>query len=80
MKRKAALLTALLLSVGLAGCGTEKDSSMEAPELLEPVDVKMDIATARTGDIYCLPITVRWFPIRRDFPLPWTAIWKQSMS
>ena len=54
MKRKAALLTALLLSVGLAGCGTEKDSSMEAPELLEPVDVKMDIATARTGDIYQL--------------------------
>ncbi len=54
MKRKAALLMVLLL--GLTGCGMEEDSPMEAPELLEPVDVKMDIAMAQRGEIYQMSV------------------------
>lgn len=49
------MLTALLLG-GLTGCGMEKELSMEAPELLEPVDVKMDMAVAQMDDIYKLSI------------------------
>lgn len=55
MKRKTALLTALLLG-GLTGCGMEKEPFMEAPELLEPVDVKMDMAVAQIDDIYQVSI------------------------
>ena len=60
MKRKAALFAVLLLAVGLTGCkediSTGKELSMEVPELLEPVDVKMDMAVAQKGDIYQLSI------------------------
>lgn len=64
MKSKSALFISLLLLVGLTGCTLgEGNSSKEAsamgdmtkaPELLEPVDVKMDIAKVQRGDIYQL--------------------------
>ncbi|MCI8543569.1 MAG: biotin/lipoyl-binding protein [Lachnospiraceae bacterium] len=62
MKRKAALVTVLLLAAGLTGCtvenifSTEKSISMEVPDLLEPVDVKLDMAVAQKEDIYQLSI------------------------
>lgn len=54
MKKKTALLTALLLLGGLVGCGQQEGSADEqnVPELLEPVDVKMDMARAQMGEIY----------------------------
>lgn len=67
-RNAAAFLPLLfLLSVGAAGCGMEEiasiwtsaggapaagEAGMEAPALLEPVDVKMDVAEAKIGEIY----------------------------
>lgn len=49
MKKYTALVMTLFILAGLAGCGTE---AVTAPELLEPVAVKMDVANAEKGDIY----------------------------
>ena len=57
MKRKTALMTILFLLMGMTGCRMEAADSGKVPaeavpELLEPVDVKMDVAKAQIGDIY----------------------------
>ena len=50
MKRKAALVTVLLLAAGLTGCtvvnifSTEISISLVVADLLEPVDVNLDMA------------------------------------
>lgn len=49
MKKCLAQVSVLLILMGLAGCGSD---SMEPPELLEPVDVKMDVAKVQKGEIY----------------------------
>lgn len=56
MKRKAALPMALIFFAGLAGCGVKTQVPAPAPELLEPVDVKMDMAMAQRDDIYELSV------------------------
>ena len=62
MKKKTAWMITLFLLAGITGCKTEEaassgEGSAEAvPELLEPVDVKMDVAKAQIGDIYRISV------------------------
>lgn len=51
MKRCLSGLCALLMLLSFAGCQQEQTGAT-APELLEPVGVKMDAAPAEYGDIY----------------------------
>lgn len=53
MKKKVLLLVAIFLLGGLAGCGQKESKEIrEDLELLEPVDVKMDMAVVQKGDIF----------------------------
>lgn len=61
MKKKTVLMIILLLLMGITGCKMEEAdsgalSAEGVPELLEPVDVKMDVARAQIGDIYRISI------------------------
>lgn len=47
---KKCLAAALLILAGLTGCGDS--AAAEIPELLEPVNVKLDVAQAQMGEIY----------------------------
>lgn len=49
MKKCLALTMTLFVLTGLLGCGGD---GMEAPKLLEPVAVKMDVAKVQRGDLY----------------------------
>lgn len=50
MKKYLASVLALLILMGLTGCAEQKVS--EAPELLEPVGVRMDVAEAKMDTVY----------------------------
>ena len=53
MKRMLYGLLALTLALLLAGCA-QKAEVVEAPELLEPVGVKVDTAVVERGDLFTL--------------------------
>lgn len=50
MKKHLAIIAGLLILMTLAGCGEQK--AADAPQLLEPVDVRVDVAQAKIDTIY----------------------------
>ena len=50
MKKHLAAIAGLLILMTLAGCGAQRTS--DAPQLLEPVDVRVDVAQAKIDTIY----------------------------
>lgn len=58
MKKKTVLPVVLIFLTGLAGCSGElpPEELSRPPELLEPVDVKMDMAMAQRGELYNLSV------------------------
>lgn len=54
MKKITATILCMMMLAGLTGCGKEQQA--EAPELLEPVGVKLDTAVAKMGDIYDIAV------------------------
>lgn len=57
MKKHIKYITALLMLVGMTGCGSERADVQEIPQLVEPVGVEMDTEFVTREDIYQIFMT-----------------------